>query len=91
MDRDLGPPQELIGALLIDDWCLKDLQGFKITPPEPQNQMPGAFAMQNLSSQLAFGAPKTTFPISLQSSKNEHLQLHLHLPLHLNSHPQAEC
>ena len=46
IDPDLGPLRELLGAVLIVSWCLRELQSFKMTPPEPQHVIPRAFSMQ---------------------------------------------
>ena len=46
IDCDLGPLRELLGALLIASWCLRELQSFKVTPTEPQHLIRRAFSMQ---------------------------------------------
>ena len=46
IDPDLGPLRELLGAVLIVSWCFRELQSFKMTPPEPQHLIPRPFSMQ---------------------------------------------
>ena len=71
MDRDLGAPRGLLGALLVASWCPCCFQSLKIGCPTPfrcKSMLSTGLRSSKDHPQLALRAPKMTISISISLS-----------------------